>query len=238
MGQGIQPAPVQESGGSAFANVLKVLYEPGAVFENVRAKPNFLAPYLAIIAAQVILFFVNLPILRVAIKAQMASAAAGRPVPSDTMLAVFGIVGLIVVLTIIFALSGLILWMLTSIMGGGEAKFSTMLSVTLYSAIPAAVLLSIVGTIVIHLQGTGNITSPQDMQPALGLDLLSPGAKGFVGAILKGINPFSLWSLALTAIGVSTTQRIAKSSGWTIAVVSFVISLVIGGALAAVFNRG
>ena len=238
MGQGMQQAPVQQESGNAFANVFKVLYEPGAVFENVRTKPNFVAPYLAIMAAQIILFFVNLPILRVAIKAQMASAPAGRPMPSDTMLTVFGIVGLIVVLTIVFALSGLILWMLTSILGGGEAKFSTMLSVTLYSAIPAAVLLSVVGSLVIHLQGTGNITSPQDMQPALGLDLVSPGAKGFVGAILKGINPFSLWSLALTAIGVSTTQRIAKSSGWTIAVVSFVISLILGGALAAVFNRG
>jgi hypothetical protein len=237
MGQGIQQPQVQQNGGNAFANVFKVLLEPTAVFESVRAKPSFLAPYLVIMAAQIILFFVNLPILRVAIKAQMANAPAGRPVPSDAMLAIFGIVGLIVVLTIVFCLSGLILWMLTSILGGGEAKFSTMLSVTLYSAIPAAVLLSIVGTIVIHLQGTGNITSPNDMQPALGLDLLSPGAKGFVGAVLKGINPFSLWSLALTAIGVSTTQRIAKSSGWTIAVVGFVISLIIGGALAAAFNR-
>ena len=238
MGQGIQQAPVQQNGGNAFANVFKVLLEPTAVFESVRAKPSLLAPYLVIMAAQVILFFVNLPILRVAIKAQMANAPAGRPAPSDAMLMVFGIVGLIVVLTIIFVLSGLILWMLSSILGGGEAKFSTMLSVTLYSAIPAAVLLSIVGTIVIHLQGTGNITSPQDMQPALGLDLLAPGAKGFVGAVLKGINPFSIWSLALTAIGVSVTQRIAKSSGWTIAGASFVISLIIGGALAAVFNRG
>jgi hypothetical protein len=229
---------VQQNGGNAFANVFKVLFEPTAVFEHERAKPNFLAPYLAVVAAQIILFFVNLPYLRVAIKAQMASAPAGRPMPSDTMLMVFGIVGLIVVLTIIFALSGLILWMLTSILGGGEAKFSTMLSVTMYSAIPAAVLLSIVGTLVLHLQGTGNLTSPQDMQPALGLDLLAPGAKGFVAAVLKGINPFSIWSVALTAIGITTTQRTAKSSGWTIAVVAFVISLIIGGVLAAAFNRG
>src|SRR5262245_57732810 len=158
MGQGIQQAPVNQGGGNAFANVFKVLLEPAAVFEDVRAKPNFLAPYLIVIAVQVILFFVNLPFLRVAIKAQMASAPPGRPMPSDTMLAVFGILGLVIVLSIVFVLSGLILWMLSSILGGGEAKFTTMLSVVCYSALPAAVLLSIVGTIVIHLQGTSGIT--------------------------------------------------------------------------------
>jgi hypothetical protein len=112
-----------------------------------------------------------------------------------------------------------------------------MLSVAAYSAIPSAILLAIVGAIVLHLQGTGQITSPQDMQPALGLDLLAPGAKGFVGAVLKAINPFSVWGVVLTAIGVSTTQRTSRGSGYTVALAMFVIILLIAGGLAAVFNR-
>ena len=236
MGPGIQqPSVEQGSGGNSFVDVVKVLFEPTAVFERVRARPSFFAPFLTIIAVQCILFFVNLPYLKVALGAQMA--AQSRPLPGTGVLAVFGLLGLVIVLGIIFVVTGLILWMLASVLGGGEAKFSTMLSIAAYSAVPSAILLSIVGTIVLHLQGTSGLTSPQDMQPALGLDLLAPGAKGFFGAVLKAINPFSLWGLVLMATGVSTTQRMSKGSGYTVAVVTFVIGLLIAGGLAAIFNR-
>jgi hypothetical protein len=53
---------------------------------------------------------------------------------------------------------------------------------------------------------------------------------------LKGINPFSIWGVALTGIGVSTTHRLSKGTGYTVAVVGFAIALLIGGTLAAVFG--
>jgi hypothetical protein len=74
------------------------------------------------------------------------------------------------------------------------------------------------------------------MQPAVGLDLLAPGAKGFMGAVLKGINPFSIWGLVLTAIGVSTTHRLSTGSGYVVATLAFVIGLLIAGVLGALFG--
>jgi hypothetical protein len=237
MGAGMQQPPMQQGGsGNAWLDVANVLFEPGAVFERVRARPSFLAPYITIMAVQVIVFFVNLPILQIAVQAQMGAAAAGRPAPSAGMLVGFGLGFLLIILTIVFLISGTILWVLVSVFGG-DGKFTTLLSVSLYSAVPAAALLAIVGTIVLHIQGTAGITSPADMQPALGLDLLSPGAKGFVGAILKGINPFSVWGVFLTAIGVSTTHRLSKGTGYTVAITALVIGLLVGGSLAAVFTR-
>src|SRR5437867_1843726 len=54
MGQGIQqPTVVQASGGSAWFDVVKVLYEPTQVFERVRERPNFLAPFIAICVVQI-----------------------------------------------------------------------------------------------------------------------------------------------------------------------------------------
>ena len=150
------------------------------------------------------------------------------------MLVAFGLIGLIIVLALVMAVSGLILWVLTSVLGGGgEAKYTTLLSVAVYAAVPSVILLSVVGSIVLHMQGTSGLTSPQDMQPALGLDLLMPGAKGFMGAVLKAINPFSIWGLVLTAIGVTTTQRTSKNTGYTVATISFVIGLLIAGVFGA-----
>jgi hypothetical protein len=233
MGQGIQqPSVAQTSGGSAWLDVVKVLFDPGAVFERIGARPSLLAPYVTIMVVQIILFFVNLPYLKVAIQNQIATQAPGRPLPPAGALVGIGLFFLLLILTVVFLISGFLLWVLVSLFGG-EAKFGTLLSVALYGGVPSAILLSIVGTIVLHLQGPGGLTSPQDMQPALGLDLLAPGAKGFMAAVLKGINPFSIWAVVLTAIGVSTTHRLSKGTGYTVSILAFVIALLIGGSLAS-----
>lgn len=234
MGAGIQQPPVQQGGGSsALADVVKVLLEPAAVFERVRERPRFLVPFLAICAVQIVIYFVNLPFLKAAMQAQMSQAPAGGPDPSRFL--AIGAAFIPIGLGIAFVLGALILWVLVSIMGG-EGKFGTLLSVATYASVPSVILLAIVGTVVLHLQGAGQITSPQDMQPALGLDLLVPDAKGFLGAVLKGINPFGIWGLVLTAIGVSTTHRLSKGTGYAVATITFVIGVCIAGVFAGLFG--
>ena len=232
MGQGIQQPSVQQDGGNAFLDVFKVLFEPTAVFERVRERPRFLAPFIVICAFQIAIYFYNLPFMKAGMAAQMAARPAGGPDPSKFLF--IGALFIPLGIGIALLLGGLILWLLVSVFGG-EGKFGTLLSVTAYAAVPSVVLLAIVGTIVLHLQGVGQITSPQDMQPALGLDLLAPGAKGFVGAALKAVNPFGIWALVLTAIGVSTTHRLSKSTGYIVATIGFLIGVLIAGGFAAMF---
>lgn len=235
MDAGIQQPPVQQSSsGSAIVDLIRVLYEPTAVFERVRERPRFLMPFLGLCAVQIVIYFLNLPFLKVAMQAQMAQAPAGGPDPSKFL--AIGALFIPVGLAIAFLLGGLILWVLVSLVGG-EGKFGTLLSVATYASVPTVVVLAIVGTIVLRLQGAGQITSPQDMQPALGLDLLFPGATGFFGAALKAVNPFGLWGLVLTAIGVSTTHRLSKGSGYVVATISFLIGVCIAGGAAALFKR-
>jgi hypothetical protein len=223
----------QGSSGSAVLDVLRVLFEPSAVFERVREKPSFLLPFLAICAVQVVLYFVNLPFLKAGMAAQMASRPAGGPDPSSFLW--IGALFIPVGIAIALVLGGFILWVLVSLFGG-EAKFGTLLSVATFAAVPSVILLSIVGTVVLHMQGVGQIASPQDMQPALGLDLLAPGAKGFVGAALKAVNPFGIWGLVLMAIGVSTTHRLAKGTGYAIGTIAFLIGVAIAGMFAGLFG--
>jgi hypothetical protein len=237
MGQGIQqPAVEQGGGGSAFLDVFKVLFEPTAVFERVAQRPRFLVPFLVICAIQIAIYFVNMPFLKAGMAAQMASRPAGGPDPSKFLF--IGAFFIPIGIGIALLLGGLILWVLVSVFGG-DGKFGTLLSVSTYAAVPPVILLAIVGTLVLQLKGVGQITSPQDMQPALGLDLLAPGAKGFIGAALKAVNPFGIWGLVLTAIGVSTTHRLSKGTGYTIATIGFLIGVLIAGGFAAMFaGRG
>jgi hypothetical protein len=235
MGPGIQQPTMEQGGeGSSLADVFKVLYEPGAVFERVRERPSFLMPFLVICVVQLAIFFFNMPFMKAGMAAQMAGRPAGGPDPSKFLW--IGAIFVPLTIGLILVIAGGLLWVLVSVFGG-EAKFSTLMGVAALSSIPSTILLSIVGTIVIHLQGTGQITSMQDLQPALGLDLLVP-ARGFLGAVLKGINPFSIWGFVLTAIGVSTTHRLSKSTGYIVATISLVIGLCIAGVFGALGNRG
>jgi hypothetical protein len=228
---------MQQGGGSsvgALLDLVKVLYEPGAVFQRVAEKPSFLMPFIGMSVFQIIIGIVNMPYLKAAMQAQMAQAPAGAPDPSK--FAAIGLIFVPIVIALVLLIGALLLWVLVSLVGG-DGRFRTLLSVAAYAAVPSVILMSIVGVIVLHIQGTQSLTSPQDMQPAVGLDLLVPGAKGFVGAVLKGINPFSIWGLVLTAIGVSTTHRLSKGSGYVVATASFAIGLLIAGAFGAMFGR-
>jgi len=235
MGAGMQQPPVQQGGGamSAILDLVKVLYEPGAVFQRVAEKPKFLMPFIGISILQIVIGIVNMPFLKAAMQAQMATAPAGAP--DTSKFAAIGLIFVPIVIAIVLVIGALLLWVLVSLVGG-EGKFGTLLSVATYASVPSVILLSIVGVIVLQIQGPGGLTSPQDMQPAVGLDLLMPGAKGFMGAVLKGINPFSIWGLVLTAIGVSTTHRLSSGSGYVVATLSFVVGLLIAGAFGALFG--
>jgi hypothetical protein len=215
----------------AIVDLVRVLFEPVPVFERVREKPRFLLPFLALAAVQLALGIINLPFMQAAMRAQMAQAGAPAGGPDRSGFVWIGIVAAPIGVAIFLLIAALILWILVSIFGG-EGKFTTLLSMTLYTAVPSLVLMGIIGAIVLRLRGAESISSFMDMQPALGLDLLAPGARGFVGAVLKGINPFSIWGLVLTAIGVSVTHRLPKSTGYTIAIISFAIGLLAGAGLA------
>lgn len=220
----------------ALLDLVKVLYEPEAVFQRVREKSAFLMPFIGLSIIGIIIGAINLPFTKIAMQAQMQASGAPAGGPDPSSFAAIGLAFVPIIFALIFVIGGFLLWVLVSLTGG-DAKFRTLLSVATYCSVPSIVLLSIVGAIVLQIQGGQGITSQMDLQPAVGLDLLAPGTKGFVGAVLKGINPFSIWGLVLTAIGVSTTHALPKSSGYIVAGVSFVIGLLIGGAFGAMFAK-
>lgn len=223
----------------ALLDVVRVLFDPQAVFERVRERPQFLAPFAALAAAMIVIGYFTLPFQQAAMATRMAELAQRNP-DAAAAAGKFAWVGLIVVpivFGIVLALSGALLWVLVSVVGAAEAKFATLLSVVTYTAV-TAVLTQAVGLVVLHVRGMEAVATPQDLRPALGLDLLAPDATGFVGGILNGINPFSLWGMVLTAIGVYTTHRLSKGIGYTVAGVQFALSLAVAAALGSFATRG
>ena len=183
----------------AVLDLVRVLFEPTAVFGRVREKPRFLAPFLALAVAIVVISLVQLPYTRAALSAQFSQMPNMPPEAAQRALsfASIGIVFAPVIYALILVINALLLWVVVSVVGG-EAKFGTLLSVTTYASM-SYILLTLVGVLVLRMRGTEQIAGMEDLQPALGLDLLAPGAKGLTLTLLRGINPFSLYGVFLTA---------------------------------------
>jgi len=215
----------------AVLDLFRLLYEPTAVFGRVREKPRFLAPFLALAVIAVVIGVAQLPYVKAALTAQFAQTPNVTPEQAQAGLkfAPIGIAIAPIVYALFLLLNAFILWVGVSVLGG-EAKFATLLSVTTYVSITYT-LLQVVGVIVLMMRGTGGIASMVDLQPALGLDLFAPDAKGFTLALLRGINPFTLYGVYLTAVGITVTHQTSKGAAYTAATIQFLIALLLGAAL-------
>jgi len=215
----------------AVLDLFRVLFEPAAVFGRVREKPRFLAPFLTLAVITVVIGVVQLTFVKAAMTAQFTQTPNMTPEQAQTALkfAPIGVVIAPIAYCLFLLLNAFILWVGVSVFGG-EAKFGTLLSVTTYASI-SYTLLQIVGVVVLMMRGTGGIASMVDLQPAVGLDLVAPDTKGFVLALLRGINPFTLYGLFMTSVGVAVTHKTSKATAYTAATIQFLIALLLGAAL-------
>ena len=138
---------------NAVLDLVKVLYEPGAVFERLREKPSFWQPFIAICVVQLVLGVLQLPYTKAAMAVQFAQMQArGAAGPADpSKFAMIGLLFLPIGLLLIFLILAALLWVLTSVFAG-DAKFATLLSVTTYAGI-TFVLLSVAGLATLMLKG-------------------------------------------------------------------------------------
>jgi hypothetical protein len=222
----------------AVLDLIRVLFEPTAVFERVRERPRFLAPWLGLSVIAVILTYLMMPFTQAAMASRMAAVAAQNP-NAAAQAAKFQSIGIAVApiaLLIGLLIGAGILWLLVMLLAGGEGKYRMLLSVVAYASLPA-LLLQVAGLVVLKMKGVDAVTSMEDLRPPLGLNLLAPSVVGFTGALLSGINPFSLWQMVLTAIGVQVTHKTSKGSAYTVAIVAMLLTVIIGALFAGLGAR-
>jgi hypothetical protein len=121
--------------------------------------------------------------------------------------------------------------MLVSVLAG-EGSFRHLLSVVTYVGI-TTILLGVASLAVLMLGG-GRVEAAADLRPGFGLDLLAPEATGFVKMLLWSVNPFTLWGLVLTGLGIAGTHNASKGAAFTIAGIAFVINAIIAAGFAAI----
>jgi hypothetical protein len=237
------PAPQATTAGSytpILTDLLRLVrapFAPTGVFEEQREKPTFWMPWIVLSVIFMVLGLINQPITKQMIKVQ--SEAAGRPVsPSaETIGVVFSVLGGPIGLLIGVLITAVILYFILMVTGA-EARFKGLMTVGIFIA-PITVLQQCLNTVVLRMRGIETIQSAKDLQVSFGLDLLLPSdseTPRILAAILRGVGPFELWALVITALALMALEKVPKSKAWTASVVAFVIGLLIRAGSAMIFK--
>lgn len=222
-----------------FMQLVRVLFSPGAVFEEQREKPAVWVPWLIVSLLMIAVAFLNMPFSRIGMR--LAAEAQGRPLPAsiETITTVSTVVMTPIVMLITIAVSAGVLY-LVLLGSGGEVRFKGLMSVSTFVAILAPVQMALM-VVVLHLRGPESIQSMADLQVSFGLDLLLPQDSSlpkFVERLLRGISPFSIWSLVLMAMGIRIVEKQTKAAAWTAAIVGSLVMLVVGAVMAGFGGAG
>ncbi len=223
----------------AVMDLFRVLFEPTAVFERVRERPRFLMPAIGLSIIVIIITYFMTPFTQAAMATRMAQMAQQNPdaAAQAAKFQSFGIAFVPIGVFIGLLIGGGLLWLLVMLLAGGDAKFKTLLNVAAYTALPS-ILLQVAALLVLKMKGVEAVASMEDLRPPLGLNLLVPNTSGFTGAILAGINPFTIWGMVLTAIGIQVTHKTSKGGAYTVAIVAMVFGVLIGALFAGLGSRG
>jgi Yip1-like protein len=209
-------------------DVFNVLHDPAAVFNRIKERARILAPWIVLSVAFVVITILTRPYQQVAMDAFKATLTPEQAARMGGGGAGGGVVGL--VLTPVGVLAALaigagVLWMAVAITGA-QARYKTVLSVLAYSCI-TYVLFAVVGIVVLKVRGMQAITGFADLRAPLGLDLLVPNAGLYLGTVLNGINPFSVWGVWLAGTGISITHGTSRSTAIAVTAGAFLLCLLI-----------
>lgn len=213
--------------GGLFEDVVDIFINPSAVYERNKSA-GFARPALI----QTVVFLVLVIALKNLVtpyfdaefeRAMTAAAAKGQAIPENAMamsrkISTFGAMFGPLIAPWFVALFGGLFTMIGSRIVGAKLSYGQSATIASWSYFPA-----VIGYISIAVQGAfvdqQTIRGVSDAQfgPARFVDpsAVSPALLGF----LQNLDLFSIWTLVLTAIGISVVARTSRSTGAIAAVI-------------------
>lgn len=220
---------------SIWEDFADIFIDPVAVFSRRRdGKFGLVLLVLAIIATVLSVGLHNglAPIIDAETSRATAAMLAKNPQLSSDQLATgqnvmakFAMYGAGVFLCIGVLVSGVIVWVVSRIVGAKES-FAVAMMIATYSQFPR--LIEIISN---ALQGL--LLSPSSINSHYSVSLgparfLSPDTNPFILGVVGEINVFTLWTVGLIGVGIYVTARIGKDSAAVAAALVWLVGLLPG----------
>ncbi len=216
-----------------------IFYSPSRVFADIeRDAVSWWEPWIWLGLLNIIIAYISIPI-------QLAVTRLNpRDLPEETLeqtiesmeqFGIFGVVAAPIVILIVSLITGLIGYVLVSILSA-ESSFKRFFTVYLYSSIVASfgVLISVL--IVRYFKGLETIRTAQDASFSFGLGFLASPDDRFLKAFFQSLDLFGIWSLVLIGMGLMHIFKMTRNHAvicviplWLLGVLMMVIGTLFGG---------
>jgi len=200
-----------------WEDMIDIFFQPSVVFER-RRDGKFGLALLALVIISAILFFALKNGMGPIMDAEMAKAAAAMAAknPSITpeqiamqqgMMEKFAVVGYVLFLPIGIAIAAVILWLVGKLVDA-KVAFAAAMMIATYSQFPRVIEM-VLNAVQGLLLAPESITSRYSVQigPARFLDA---SANPFLLTLLGGLDLFTIWVVALLAIGLAVVARVPR----------------------------
>ena len=245
-----EPAP-QGMGG--FSRITGVFFEPGKTFADIGRKPSWFLPLVLIILAGLAFFMASGQhvgwdrILRqqmatnARLQQQMDQIPAEQRENRLAMQAKFTGIGYyvsaVVIIPIVMMISAAILLGLTSMMSAG-LRYKQVFAIVCFASLPLLVK-HILSIIVVFLKNPDdfNITNPLAFNVAAFMDPIS--SSKFLYVIAVSFDLFAIWTMVLTAIGLSAAagkKRLSFGGAMFAVCIPWVVFVLFGASMASMFS--
>lgn len=216
---------------SLAQRIINIFVAPSKVFQFLAGKPLWAAPLIlmTLYSAGLNLAVVSTSAGEAALKEQILQSPQAAQMPPERMATALSIgkvmagVGVLVAVPVITFVGAGIVYLIFSIVLGGEGTFKQTLAVYTHGGLIYLVT-GIVGTSIVLMKGSfKSSTSLAAFLPFL-------EETSFVYKLLQGLDLFIIWQLAVVSIGMAIINKMpTKKAAITIFSVYLVVVLVIAG---------
>lgn len=226
---------------STADTLVNIFFEPGSVFQSLRARPRFLVAGLILIVvtmAFTVLFFQRVGYENAMREAIENSPRSSRlsPEQKESALELYqkpyikALTFATPVIGVALAFSiGAALYMLGVMAAGKRISYPQALSVWVYSSFPPALLVGLLSIVLLFLKPTDEIDTSQLRGGIVHADLsllVDAKASPVLAAALGSIDLFSFYGLFLAALGLRYVARLSSGAAWGIVLTIWIVKVI------------
>lgn len=196
------PTTSPPAGDPLRRRIIRTITAPGPLFRELRTDTPWVGPlvFVVLVGVGIVLLLPDELFLREARESLLRATERGTAVPSVERVAAVARIaalvgGAVATPVMAFVVAGL-LTLVFSVVGDGDATYLQYLTVTTH----AMVITAIGGLVTLPVQILAG-----DLRAGLSLAALAPGlvGGGLAGSVAQGIDPFTVWALVVTGVGVA-----------------------------------
>ncbi len=237
-----EPAPLSEG-----QRLINTFFAPSRVFTDLRRSASWWAPFLIIAVVSLLFIYVVdqkvgfAKVVENQIQLQPKQAERLDRLPADqrqrvmqqqvTVTRIISYAVPVIALGI-YAVFAAVLFATLKFVASSDLKYRTLFALIVYTRLPLllSTLLAIV-SLLAGVSGDGfNIQNPAATNPGYFID---PEGSAVLRALLTPLDVFSIWSLILTAIGITCISKVKRSAAFAVVFGWFAVVVLARVAIAA-----